>query len=109
MEDLKPLYEFFEKWQREVFAKVQLKTPVKSGRLKKSEKIGITKIEDGLRSTLQMIYYGHFVDQGTKYIEARHFSAPMQELDIPKLEKEFAKYTEIEVATFIENLNKNKR
>lgn len=109
MEDLKPLYEFFEKWQREVFVKVQAKTPVDTGRLKKSEKIGITKTKDGLRSTLQMIYYGHFVDQGTKYMKARNFSKPMQDLDIPKLEKEFAKYTEIEVATFIENLNKNKR
>lgn len=107
--DMGPIYKFFKKWSEKQFNKMKTLTPVDTGRLKKSLKLKMKQEEKKWSTTIEMIYYGIFVDEGTRYIEPRHFTKPITELDIKEFEVEVAKYTEVEVARFIEDLNKNKR
>lgn len=110
--EIKTFEDFFKRLTRDLFTKIKILTPVRTGRLKRSLNLGIEKSEEGeISARLRMVYYGKFVDEGhwtrnrSKFIQGKHFTAPMTQVReiIPKLEKAYASYLEKELAKSIKN------
>jgi hypothetical protein len=109
---MKEFEDFFKRITRDIFAKIKDRTPVKTGRLKRSLELGYETGEDGhFKERLRMLYYGKFVDEGhwtrnrSKFIQGKHFTEPMRKLKeiIPKLEKAYGEYITKQLAKEIKN------
>lgn len=113
-QEIKSIEQFFKEWSIETFYDIKLlvaRGAYKTGKLFNSLKLKvINNKEKGYSATLEMVYYGKYVDQGHKLrngkkLKGVHFTKPMTELRkmMPKLEKAYAEYIEKSLIKEIKN------
>jgi len=109
--EIKTFEKFLFDWSRKTQDTVKTTAPIKTGLLRRSILIGVNKLEDkGWRYKLEMVFYGKFVDEGTKFIKSRNFTKAFKDLQtfIPQLEKKYAAYLEKSITDEINKNQKNK-
>lgn len=98
-ESTKTIMQILRKWSKSTLLDIEndvRNRAFKTGRLWKSLDIKVQHRESKYTTSLKMVYYGQYVDEGTKYIKARNFTKPFKEGAelIPEIEKDYAIFLE---------------